>query len=158
MESHSFESILFERLAESAERFEKSSLIQLLKYHNDYEAARFVEESGEDIGFDWLCSQSYPVLVRAVKVRRLTFEDLIARLTKTEIWDPYLELRREADALGKEHIGLIFNLPGHGRWIIHNVMALTSPRLDAAIIRGFSDGQHVLIEPLKSFCQRLHWR
>lgn len=88
--------------------FEKRVLMKLLRQWLSEKQIEFlVKEAGDDLGFEFFDDRfSCPIRLFAWKLKRVTIRDLFDRITKTEIWRPFFDIKKRLAPPG--YLGLIF--------------------------------------------------
>jgi len=118
-----FSDLVEDKAAETERRFEQHCLTELLKKLGL--SVKRVEklQSKTNFDFEWLngLGLCQPFFLRSKYMRRGFSLDNVVKSSKSfPLWLTYCELHSEALSLGMSHIGLMFSLPGTGKWVAHN--------------------------------------
>jgi hypothetical protein len=144
--------------AKSVRRYEIKILKALLASKKGAtEAARDVDRT--EFGLMWFNREmSFPLVLSARKATT-PLEDLVARPSKTAALDAYRELFEESSEV-TGFVGLVFPVPHHSNYIIHNSIALEAePGYVRLVMQSKALGKGVTIQPFKRFCVEVepHW-
>jgi len=148
---------LEEHLAAGAARSEQAYDVKTLKALLGAMCGRervreFMREAGDEFGFFWFnASFPCPIVLRTSKVKVAPVHLIKgAGMTKTPLWRAYFDIKAEYDQ--RAAVGVIFNVPRVGQFVVHNYPAIPLEPGFNTVIRQASDPDKALyITPWKAF-------
>jgi hypothetical protein len=151
-----FEEFQEKRGADARRNFEVRVLRKILGlWFSGAEVTGFARGEDEEFGFDWFnWSMNPPIKLVARKLKKpVSLSDLFLRVTKTEVWDTFMDAVHETEG---NHVGMIFDAPSWGTMVVHNMFDWQHPVGHTALVRQSKAlDQGLIFEHINSFLERL---
>ena len=143
-----------ERRAERS--FEQRVLKKLLRqWLSPKQIALLVREAGEDFGFEFFDDNfSCPIRLFARKLTRVTIRDLFDRITKTEMWRAFFDVKKRLPPPGL--LGLIFPVLRSTTYVAYiHPDILPEPGCTSLVRPTRSNGPDLVVTPYDGFMRAL---
>jgi hypothetical protein len=136
--------------------FEKRALKKLLsQWLSPKQVALLASKAGDDFGFESFDDNfSCPIRLFARKLKRVTIRDLFDRITKTEMWRTFFDIKKRLPPPG--HLGLVFPVLRSTTYVAYVDPGIPpEPGYTSLVRPTHSNGPDLVVTPYEGFLRAL---
>ena len=136
--------------------FEQRALKKLLRqWLSPKQVAFLVRKAGEEFGFGFLDEYfSCPIRLFARKLERVTIRDLFDRITKTEMWQSFFDIKKRLPP--PAYLGLVFPVLRSTTYVAYVHPDIVPERGYTSLVRPTrSNGPDLVVTPYEGFLRAL---